>query len=114
MKKINCRKNDSIKYCQDRRIKRSLINLGSRLCLVYQGKHCPYQDKYTCEVSPDNTTINLTQYCQEKKEGTICYSEIDRAELFSLLDEAIDKLDRYDALLGQLKNTLEKHYKLEQ
>lgn len=50
--KINCRKNDQGVWCKDKRVKRSLCGIGARLCLVAEGKDCPYQDKYPRPVPP--------------------------------------------------------------
>lgn len=43
---ICCKKNEGGTWCKDERTKRSLFGLGARLCLISQGRECPYQDKY--------------------------------------------------------------------
>ena len=43
---VNCKANDQGAWCKDRRIKRSIWGIGARVCLVFEGKACPYQDKY--------------------------------------------------------------------
>ena len=44
--KINCIENDSGCWCRNENIKRSLFGLGARMCLVYEGKRCEFQEKY--------------------------------------------------------------------
>jgi hypothetical protein len=43
---INCRQNDQGAWCRDRRVKRSLLGLGARVCSVFEGKPCEFQDMF--------------------------------------------------------------------
>ena len=42
---INCSHNDRGPWCKNIRVKRSLWGLGARMCSVFQGKPCPFQQK---------------------------------------------------------------------
>jgi hypothetical protein len=44
MIKINCRSNDQGWWCADKRVKRSLLGLGARMCRVANGESCPFQE----------------------------------------------------------------------
>lgn len=44
--KINCIHNDQGWWCKNKQIKRSLWNLGCRMCPVANGKECSLQVKY--------------------------------------------------------------------
>jgi hypothetical protein len=47
--KINCKYNDRGVWCTDKRIKRSLLGIGTRCCILFpglNGKKCEYQVKY--------------------------------------------------------------------
>ena len=43
---INCRMNDQGAWCRDRCVKRSLFGIGARVCKVFEGKPCKFQDMY--------------------------------------------------------------------
>jgi len=43
---INCRQNDQGAWCRDRRVKRSLFGIGARVCRIFEGQLCEYQDMY--------------------------------------------------------------------
>lgn len=44
--KINCKANNQGCWRKDRRVKRSLWGIGARMCLVFEGRACPFQEKY--------------------------------------------------------------------
>ena len=53
MTKINCKQNDRGAWCKDKRIKRSLLGLGARCCVLYPNwTGCEYQEKYPKPVAP--------------------------------------------------------------
>lgn len=46
MRNINCLMNNHGVFCEDKRVKRSLFGIGCRICLVYDGKECPFRIKH--------------------------------------------------------------------
>ena len=44
--RVNCKNNDQGAWCKDKRIKRSLFGIGARICPVYNGGYCEFQDKF--------------------------------------------------------------------
>lgn len=70
--RVNCRKNDSGIFCKDKRIKRSLFGIGARLCIVPEGKTCPFQEKF----SKPQTPIRASQRNEINKQ----LSNIDQFE----------------------------------
>ena len=51
-KNINCEYNDRGAWCKDVRVKRSLLGMGARCCLVFDNKDCPYQIEYELPDAP--------------------------------------------------------------
>ena len=43
---INCKDNNQGVWCKNKNVKRSLFGIGARCCLVFNGKPCPYREKY--------------------------------------------------------------------
>ena len=44
---INCKQNDKGVWCKDKRVRRSLCGIGARMCIEFEGKECPYVDRYS-------------------------------------------------------------------
>jgi len=45
---INCKMNDHGAWCKDKRVKRSLLGIGARCCIVFEKREkvCPFQNEY--------------------------------------------------------------------
>lgn len=61
---INCRKNDNTIWCNDGRVKRSLSGMGARICSVYRGKECQFQDMYPPPNRSSTATAEVIEWAQ--------------------------------------------------
>ena len=52
--RINCKYNDQGAWCFNKNIKRSLLGLGARCCIIYPNwnGYCEYQEKYARPKAP--------------------------------------------------------------
>ena len=52
MMRINCKSNDGGFWCKDLRVKRSLLGIGKRMCLLAENKECPFRERFPQSPAP--------------------------------------------------------------